>query len=122
MKKITLIVVALIFLFSVPVLAKQEVFVLYDATGQITGSARIDRSSPLPRDGSTMAEYIERKVSEGQSALYLKNGKLPDFKKQKVSARVMVDMTAQEIADKEAARPKSKIELLEERITVLEAK
>lgn len=124
MKNFIIILIVLLFIV-VPVSAKQEVYVLYDSiTGRISGgTGRVNRiKDETRRDGSTVLEYIERKMAEGKSVLYLPNSKLPDPEKQKVSAGKVVDMTVQEIVDREAARPKTKLQLLEERIEALEKK
>lgn len=95
MKKILLVIAIVLFLVS-PVSAK-EVWVLYDG-GNIVGSGRIDREwCESNRDGSTTLEFIERKVAEGVSVLYLPDGKLPDPKKQKVENGKIANKTPAEL-------------------------
>ena len=100
MKKALLAIVFFFFLTS-QASAVKEIWVLYDNDGTISGSGRIDREwCEANRDGSTILEFIERKISLGDAAgvLYLPNGKLPDRKAQKVDNGAVVSKSAAELA------------------------
>ena len=101
-----------------------EVFVIYNKnTGLIDGGAgRVDRSATP--DGSTMAERIPLILAKSpdREVVYLPNGKLPDSKKHKIVGGQVVDLTEDDLAAIEAAKPKSELDLLKERLAALEAK
>jgi hypothetical protein len=64
-----------------------EIFVLYNKnTGLIKSSGRIDRERDnANRDGSTMLEYVERKLSDPDLAvIYFPERNLPDTEKHKI--------------------------------------
>jgi len=103
----------------------KEIFVIYDsATGFLDGGAgRIDREWDAKNvDGSTMSERIPDILAKNpnREVIYLPNQKLPNRYKHKISNGKIVKLT---VANKKAikATEKSKIELLTERVAILEA-
>lgn len=121
MKKFILIAVFLLFASTA---LGAEIFILYEkSTGYIITTGRIDREwDSKNRDGSTITEYIERKLSEGLAVLYFPEQKLPNPKKDKVADGKIVELTKQEKEAIEAAKPKSELDRLKERLLILEEK
>ena len=119
MKKLILILVCL--LFANTAIAK-EIYILYEqSTGYIVSSGKIDRDwDSNHRDGSTASEFIERKLNEGFAVLYCPNQKLPKRSQHKIVNGEIVALTEEDKAARKAARPKTPVELLEERIRILE--
>ena len=73
-----------------------ETFTLYDKnTGFINSSGTITRD--LERDGSTLEEYIERKLLDLDLAIvYFENTNLPDKDKYKISDGKIVELSEEE--------------------------
>ena len=119
MKKVIL---ALIFLLFASTALAKEVWILYETpTGYIISAGRVDREwDSKHRDGSTISEFIERKVNEGFAVLYCPNHKLPRRNKHKIVNGEIVALTEEDKAARKAARPKTPLQLLEERIRILE--
>ncbi|MCK5604801.1 hypothetical protein KAR91_23125 [Candidatus Pacearchaeota archaeon] len=102
----------------------REIFVIYiRGTGFIDGGAGGVNRDAKP-DGSTVYEKIPGILAKDsrREVIYLPNQPVPDPGKVKVKNGKLVKLTNQDKEDIEAARPKSKIELLEERIAALEAR
>ena len=119
MKKLILILIFL--LVASPALAI-EVFVLYEKpTGYIVTIGRVNSEwDAKNRDGSTISEFIEEQVAQGLAVVFLPGHKLPDHKKYKVVDGKIVELTKQDKAAIEAKKPKSKVDLLAERVQTLE--
>lgn len=105
----------------------KKIFVIYNKnTGFIDGGAgRIDKEwDQAHKDGSTISERIPKVLAEkaDRKVIYLPNQKVPDPEKHKIKNGKIVELTKQDKQDIEAAKPKSEIELLKERVTALEAK
>lgn len=105
----------------------REIFVIYDkATGFIDGgSGRIDREwDAAHKDGSTMSERIPDIVAKkpNRAVIYFPERQLPEPDKHKIANGKIVKLTSTDIAAMEAAKPKTEIEMLEERIAALEGK
>jgi hypothetical protein len=104
----------------------KEIFVIYNKdTGFIGGGAgRVDRQwDEAHKDGSTMSERIPQILAKNsdRKVIYLPNQSLPDPEKHKIKNGKIAKLTKKDKEDIEAAKPKSEIELLKERITALEA-
>lgn len=100
-----------------------EVFVIYNKnSGFIDGGAgRVDRDAKP--DGSTIAERIPKILAKDsdREVVYLPNQILPDPEKHKILNGKIVEMDKNDLSAFEAAKPKSEIELLRERVQVLES-
>ena len=96
-----------------------EVFVIYNkTTGFIDGgTGRVNREKNP--DGSKA--LIDDLLSRGdRDVLYLPNQPLPNPEKQKVEGGKIADLTPDDLVAIEAAKPKTEIELLKDRIAALE--
>ena len=111
----------------------KEIFVIYnegivlpdDGYPLDGGSGRIDRAWDSENaDGSTVSEGIVRVLARksGRKVVYFNNRDLPVVKKHKIKDGEIVDLTEDDLAAIEAAKPKSEIDLLKERLAALEAK
>ena len=105
----------------------QEIFVIYNKhTGFIDGgTGLIDREwDEAHKDGSTISERIPKILAKdpNRKVIYLLNQRVPDSEQYKIKNRKVVELTETDKEDIEAAKPKSEIELLKERVAVLEAK
>ena len=104
----------------------KEIFVIYDSTTGFLegGSGKIDREWDAKNaDGSTVSERIPKILAKNpnREVIYLPYQKLPDRYEHKISKGKIVKLTVANKKVIKAAEPKSKIELLDERVTVLEA-
>lgn len=99
----------------------REIYIIYNKkTGYIEdGGGRIDRTKP----GKMMNIAIPRILSEGpdREVLYLPNQSLPNSEKHKIKDGKIVKLTQEDKAAIEVARPRTEIELLEDRVSSLEA-
>lgn len=103
----------------------KEMFIIYNKiTGLLDGGAgRIDREWEAKNaDGSTMSERIPEILAKdsNREVVYLSDQILPDPEQHKIQNGKIIKLTD---ADKETIRkaaPKSEIELLKERVSVLE--
>ena len=93
-------------------------------TGFISsGAGRLNRSwDEVHKDGSTVLERISDTLSEdsSQRVIYLPDQDLPDPARHKIKDGKIVNLTEADKRNIEAARPKSEIELLKERMDKLE--
>ena len=101
----------------------KEIFVIYNKnSGFIDGGCgRVERKAKP--DGSTMAERIPEILAKNldREVVYLPNQSLPDPEKHKISNGKIVEMNKGDLVNFEATKPKSEIELLRERVQVLES-
>ena len=99
-----------------------EIFVIYNKnTGFIEGGCgRVSRD--VKPDGSTMAERIPEilKKNPYRGVVYLPNQALLDPEKHRIKEGKIVEMTLEDLATLEAVKPKTEIELLATRVSVLE--
>jgi hypothetical protein len=107
-----------------------EFYVLYSkTTGFIDSCGVIDREKEAKMDKddpSTMSKGVEYAMAKNADLdlVYMPFKRIPMewIDENKVVNGKIVPMTAQDTADKLAMKPKSEVELLKERIAVLEAK
>ncbi len=95
-----------------------EIYVIYDKdSGFYYESGRIDRERDLD-----YLEALNRKAVEYPKGaiIFLPDQNLPESERHKVKNGKIVELTKKDKVAIEAARPKSEIELLKERITLLE--
>jgi len=102
-----------------------EIFVIYNKlTGYIDGGAgRVNRERDRNiSDGSSTSNGIARILAKDpdRAVVYLPKQALPDPEKYKMKDGKIVDLSGGDQATREAAKPKSEVELLKERIKVLE--
>lgn len=103
----------------------KEIFVIYNRiTGFIDGGAgRIDREwDQANLDGSTMSERIVEILARDldREVVYLPNQNVPSHDRHKIIDSEIVDLTARDLDDIEAARPASELELIKTRVDALE--
>lgn len=103
-----------------------EIFIVYGrATGFIKSSGRIDRESDEDnRDGSTVLEYVERKLTNPElTVVYLPDQELPDSGKRKIVDGEIVEMSIEDqltVLETQTPSLKTTVEKLEMRVTELE--
>jgi len=102
-----------------------EIFVIYNKlTGYIDGGAgRVNRERDRNiSDGSSTSNGIARILAKDpdRAVVYLPKQALPDPEKYKIKNGKIIELTKDDLTTIEAVKPKSEIELLEERIKVLE--
>ena len=111
----------------------KELYVIYNSQVELPdgghpidgGAAKIDREwDEAHKDGSTQSERIPLilKKKEGRKVDYLPKQTVPDSEKYKFKDGKIVEMTEADIQVMEAAKPKSEIEVLKERVAKLENK
>ena len=105
----------------------EQIYVIYNKiSGFIDGGAgRIDREwDEAHKDGSTMSERIPKILAKNpdRKVIYLPDQDVLDPEKHKIKDGKIVELTKQDRKAIEAAKPKSEIELLKERLAILEAK
>jgi len=106
---------------------KMEIFVIYNKTsGYLDGGAgRINQEwDATHKDGSTVSESILRILAKdpNRAVVYLPNQTLPDPEKHKIKDGKIVELTKDDQTAIEAAKPKSELDKLTERVAVLETK
>ena len=103
-----------------------EIFVIsYKTTGFIKSTGIIDREwDSANLDGSTISEKIESMLLEDSKLVveYLADQKLPDEEKDKMEDKKIVSLTEADKQKIKDEKPKSRLELLEARVTALENK
>ena len=109
----------------------KEIFVIYNSECELPdggypidgGAGRINTEwDKTHKDGSTMSERIPKIIGKkpNRKVIYLPNQDLPNSEKHKIKDGKIAELTEKDKQTIEATKPKSEIELLKERIEILE--
>lgn len=111
----------------------KEIFVIYNETNELPkGGYLIDGGAGIitrewdeaHKDGSTMTERIPEILAKkpGRKVIYFTNQDVPSPEKHKIKNRKIAELKEEDKQFIASSKPKSEIELLQERVTVLEEK